>query len=84
VSDAEVEYWRALAEQYRRELEGLRERVLRYLEAPADHIDALMSAARATSDVDCIDGRIDAASEPKPANVKIALDALWNRVAADE
>jgi hypothetical protein len=80
VSDAEVEYWRALAEQYRRELEGLRARVLRYLEAPAEHIDVLLAAARATSDVD----HIDAASEPKPANVKTALDALWNRVAADE
>ena len=80
MSDAEAAYWRALAEQYRGELQGLRARVLRYLEAPAENIDALLAAARATSDVD----RIDAASEPKPADVKTALDELWNRVAADE
>jgi len=80
VSDADVEYWRALAEQYHRELEGLRARVLRYLEAPAGNIDALLAAARATSDVD----RIDASSGPKAADVKTALDELWNRVAADE
>ena len=77
MSDAEVEYWRELAEQYRRELHALRERVLRYLESPTDNIAALLSTAR-QDDVDRIE------PELKSTDVKTMLDDLWNRVAADE
>jgi len=84
VSEQDVEYWRELAEQYKRELEALRARVLRYLDAPADNAAALLCAAEARpgwmQEID----RIDANAPPKTTDVKTALDDLWNRVAADE
>src|SRR6185503_12545065 len=48
VSEQDVEYWRELAAQYQRELEALRARVLRYLDAPQpENAAALLCAAKA-------------------------------------
>lgn len=82
VSEEDVAYWRELAAQYRRELEALRARVLRYLESPAENAAALLCAAEAQPGwLDDLD-RLDA--ELKPDDVKTALDELWTRVARDE
>ena len=81
----EIEYWRELAAQYQRELEALRARVLRYLDAPSpENAAVLLDAAHARLGwMDEID-RIDSAAELKTTDVKTALDDLWFRVAGDE
>lgn len=82
MSDADVAYWRELAAQYRRELEALRARVLRYLESPSENAAALLCAAQAQPGwLEEID-RLSA--ELKATDVKTALDDLWDRVARDE
>ena len=78
MSEPDTAYWRELAEQYRHELEALRARVLRYLESPADNAAALLCAAKAEPGWMAELERMDA--EPKAADVRTALDDLWNRV----
>jgi hypothetical protein len=79
VSEADLEYWRELAAQYRRELEALRARVLRYLDSPSENAAALLCAAKAQPGwLEELD-RLDA--QPKAADVKTALENLWDRVA---
>ena len=83
MSEQDVEYWRELAAQYQRELEALRARVLRYLDAPQpENAAALLCAAKALpgwmEELDRI------APELQPAEVQKALEDLWTRVARDE
>ena len=78
MSEQDVEYWRELAAQYQRELEALRARVLRYLDAPQpENAAALLCAAKALpgwmEELDRI------APELQPAEVQKALEDLWTR-----
>ena len=82
MSEQDLEYWRELAAQYKRELDALRARVLRYLESPSENAAALLCAAKAQPGWMEELNRLD--STIKATDAQSALNDLWKRVAAHE
>ena len=76
--DEELAYWRELALAYERELEALRERVLRFLASPSPALFADSASAHAgwMREID----RIEKSGDLETTDVVSALEDLWSRV----
>jgi len=71
--DQELAYWRQLAQQYRREIDALRARLLQLAESAPQLFTG--DLAEWMKDID----RIESHAELRPADVVTALDDLWKR-----